>query len=36
MVFTLSIGTGRKAWANSVDPEKMPENEASDQGLEYC
>ena len=25
----------RKAWANSVDPDQMPQNVASDQGL-YC
>ena len=25
----------RQAWANSVDPDQMPQNVASDQGL-YC
>ena len=25
----------RQAWANSVDPDQMPQNVASDQGVHY-
>ena len=32
-IFTLSIQT--QAWANSVDPDQMMQNAASDQGL-HC
>ena len=35
-VITLSTGTDRaKAFANSVDPDQMPQNVASDQGLHF-
>ena len=32
-VFILNIQTDRQTWANSEDPDQMPPNAASDQGL---